>query len=122
MIIKILVFTFILFLNMTFGQSKSSEKFASGLTTEMIEVLSLDKDLEPTLFEIFLEKTNRLQTNKTNGSLTKEEKKESQKEILTDAKTKFINVLTKDKWQIWQKHLKARRKKSSIINKTNLKS
>ena len=110
----ITLFVFLLISTVSFSQSKSSEKAAKAMTTEMVNVLSLDQSMEDPVYNTHLVKVQKLHENKKNDSLTKEEKTEEKKEIFAEAKAKFIEIFGKDKFKEWLVYQKEKREKNKI--------
>ena len=71
--------------SLSFGQKKkggpSAEKMAAANTKEMVSFLGLDAEQEAAMYKIHFEKNQKLIANKSDGSLTDEEKKTARKAI-----------------------------------------
>lgn len=101
--------------SLSFGQKKkggpSAEKMAAANTKEMVSFLGLDAEQEAAMYKIHLEKSQKLIANKTDGSLTDEEKKTARKAIYKEAQIAFKNIISAEELKSWNQHKRSQKKK-----------
>jgi len=111
----VLAIVLVLGLSFSYGQNKSVEKMTELNTKEMVKVLSLITDQEASIYKINLDKNTKLEANRTNSSLTKDEKIINRKSIYKEAQQAFRAVLGKEKvkeWNVYKNAQSEARKKN----------
>lgn len=100
-------------ISFSYAQGKSVQKMAESNTKEMVKVLSLDDTQAASILKINLEKNTKLDANKTNQSLTTEEKKANRKAIYKEAQVAFRELLGNQvikKWNTFKNAQTAKKK------------